>query len=64
MLRRTKLRRTIGLVLVITGALLMLLAPETTFGSRIGAGLVLLVAGIILELVGIALERRDDRPRT
>jgi drug/metabolite transporter (DMT)-like permease len=64
MLRRTKLRRTIGLVLVIVGALLMLLAPETTFGSRAGAGLLLLVAGIVLELVGIALERRDDRPRT
>jgi drug/metabolite transporter (DMT)-like permease len=64
MLRRTRLRRTVGLVLVVTGALLMLLAPETAFGPRIGAGLLLLVAGIVLEVVGIALERRDDRPRT
>jgi drug/metabolite transporter (DMT)-like permease len=64
MLRRTRLRRTIGLVLVIAGALLMLLAPETAFASRAGAGLLLLVTGIVLELVGIALERRDDRPRT
>jgi drug/metabolite transporter (DMT)-like permease len=58
------LRRTIGFVLVVAGALLMLLAPESTFGGTAGAGLLLLVAGIVLELVGIALERRDDRPRT
>ena len=64
MLRRTRLRRTVGLVLVIAGALLMLLAPETVFGPRAGAGLLLLVAGIVLELVGITLERRDGRPRT
>ena len=60
MLRRTKLRRSIGVALVIAGALLMWLAPEATFGVRSGAGLVLLAAGIVLELVGIALERRDD----
>jgi hypothetical protein len=60
MLRRTKTRRTVGVVLVVTGALLMWLAPEGTFGVGSGAGLALLTAGIVLELIGIALERRDD----
>lgn len=59
MLRRKKLRRSIGAILVVAGALLMLLAPESTFGVRSGTGLLLLAAGIVLELVGIALERRS-----
>lgn len=61
MLRRTRLRRSIGIALVVTGALLMWLAPEGSFGVPSGAGLALLVAGIALELVGIALERGSDR---
>jgi len=61
MLRRTKLRRTLGLILVITGALLMWLAPAPSFSGRSGAGAVLLAAGIVLELIGIALEHRDQR---
>jgi drug/metabolite transporter (DMT)-like permease len=64
MLKRTKLRRTIGLILVVAGALLMLLAPETAFTARTGAGLMLLAAGIVLELVGITLEHRDGGPRS
>jgi hypothetical protein len=60
MLRRKKLRRGMGMALVVAGAFLMLLAPEATFGARSGAGLALLAAGIVLELLGIALERRDD----
>ena len=63
MLKHTKLRRTIGLILVVAGALLMLLAPETAF-ARTGAGFLLLAAGIVLELVGIALEHRDGGPRS
>ena len=59
MLRRKKLRRSIGAILVVAGALLMLLAPESTFGVRSGTGLLLLAAGIVLELAGIALERRS-----
>ena len=59
MLRRKKLRRLIGAILVVAGALLMLLAPESTFGVRSGTGLLLLAAGIVLELAGIALERRS-----
>ena len=62
MLRRTRLRRTIGVILVITGAVLMWLAPASTFGARSVAGAVLLGAGIVLELIGIALEHRDQRP--
>jgi uncharacterized membrane protein HdeD (DUF308 family) len=63
MLKHTKLRRTIGAVLVIAGALLMWLAPEATFTMMSGAGLVLLVAGIVLELIGIAVEHRAAGPR-
>jgi drug/metabolite transporter (DMT)-like permease len=59
MLRRKKLRRSIGAILVVAGALLMLLAPESTFGVRSGTGLLLLATGIVLELAGIALERRS-----
>ena len=61
MLRRTKLRRTVGVILVIAGALLMWLAPAPAFDARSVAGAVLLMAGIVLELIGIALERRDQR---
>ena len=61
MLRRTKLRRTVGLILVIIGALLMWLAPAPAFGGRAATGAVLLAAGIVLELIGIALERRDQQ---
>lgn len=64
MLRRRKMRRAIGAILVVAGALLMLLAPESTFGVRSGTGLLLLVAGIVLELAGIALERRPPGGRS
>ena len=60
MLKRRRLRRVVGAVLVIAGALLMWLAPEATFGARSGTGLTLLVSGVVLELIGIALERREN----
>jgi drug/metabolite transporter (DMT)-like permease len=63
-MNRTKLRRATGAVLVILGALLMWLAPGPTFTSLSGAGLVLLIGGIILELLGIALERRKESRKT
>lgn len=53
MTTRRTVRRTVGIVLVVTGAVLMWLAPE----ARVG--LALLVAGIVLEIAGIALEHRD-----
>jgi drug/metabolite transporter (DMT)-like permease len=60
---RAKLRRPIGVLLVVAGAILMWLAPGPTFTSLSGAGLALLLAGIVLELVGIALERREEGRR-
>lgn len=53
--RNKTLRRAIGLSLVVLGALLMWLAPEVI------AGIVLLAAGVILEIVGITLERGERR---
>lgn len=43
----------VGIVLVVSGGVLMWLAPD----ARVG--LALLVAGILLEIVGIALEHRN-----
>ena len=63
MIARTKLRRAVGAVLVIAGAVLMWMAPGPTFTSLSGAGLTLLLTGIGLELVGIALERREENRR-
>ena len=54
-IRHKKLRRVIGFSLVVVGALLIWLAPEVV------AGIVLLAAGGILEIVGITLERRESR---
>lgn len=51
MLRKKPYRRTLALVLVGLGGLLIYLAPSDF------AGLVLLVSGIAIELAGIALER-------
>lgn len=55
LVRHKRLRRVIGFLLVALGALLMWLAPEAV------AGIVLLAAGVILEIVGITLERRRGR---
>ena len=48
-MRVRTVRRSIGVVLVVVGALLMWLSPETLAGAAI--------AGAALELIGIALER-------
>jgi len=53
MLKKTAIRRPIALLLILLGAALMFLAPETW------AGLALLATGVTLELVGIALRHRD-----
>jgi len=45
-------RRVIGAAAIVGGALLMWLSPEVLGGALVMA------AGIALELVGIALERR------
>jgi drug/metabolite transporter (DMT)-like permease len=54
LLKRRRLRRAAGGALLVAGALLLWLAPDAR------AGLTLLVGGIVLEVVGITLERRDD----
>jgi hypothetical protein len=48
-------RRATGAVLVVLGGAAMWLAPETP------AGIVLLAAGILLELVGITLEHQRGK---
>lgn len=49
------LRRALGATLVVIGGLLMWLAPEAWFG------VVLLTAGVALEIAGITLEHRNGR---
>jgi len=51
-------RRIVGASAVVVGGLLMWLAPGALFGSGALVGGVLMAAGILLELIGIALERR------
>lgn len=47
-----KVRRVLAGVLILVGAVLLLLATETT------GGLLLILAGVAIEGVGIALEHR------
>lgn len=57
LIKHRALRRALGVLLVVGGALMMWLAPEVWWG------VVLLVAGIALEAAGITLEHRSGRPR-
>jgi hypothetical protein len=52
MLKKPSSRRALAIFLVVLGGVLMVLAPE------IWAGLVVLALGVVVELAGIALERR------
>ncbi len=52
MLRKRRSRRVLALFLVLLGGAFMYLAPE------VWGGLVVLALGVVVELVGIALERR------
>ena len=52
MLRYRRSRRALALFLVVLGGAMMLLAPE------VWGGLAVLALGVVIELVGIALERR------
>lgn len=51
-------RRIIGGTAIVAGALLMWLSPKALEGAEFLAGAALMAAGIALELIGIALERR------
>jgi hypothetical protein len=52
MLRYRRSRRALALFLVVLGGVMMFLAPE------VWGGLAVLALGVVIELVGIALERR------
>lgn len=53
MLSKRRSRRVLAIFLVVLGGMLMALAPE------IWAGLAVLALGVLIELVGIALEHKD-----
>jgi hypothetical protein len=53
--KNKQLRRLFGAVLVVAGGLLLWLAPNAH------VGIVLFASGIVIELVGIGLERKDKR---
>lgn len=52
MIKNTRIRRASAAIMILLGAMLMLLAPE------VWPGALLFVSGIVLELVGIALEHK------
>ena len=53
MLGKTHIRRPLAALLVIVGAAMIFLAPETW------AGALLLVLGVLIEVAGIAIKRKD-----
>jgi len=53
MRRYRRIRRVVAVALLVAGAALLLLSPS------VGPGLVAFALGLLLEVVGIALERRD-----
>ncbi|MBW8459035.1 MAG: hypothetical protein K0M58_11435 [Thiobacillus sp.] len=52
MVRYRRSRRALALFLVVLGGILMYLAPE------VWGGLAVLALGVVIELVGISLERK------
>lgn len=55
MIRNTLTRRAGAMIMIMLGVILMLLAPAVWQGA------LLLVSGVVLELVGIALERKAKK---
>lgn len=53
MLSKPNIRRPLAVLLVILGAALMFLAPETWPGA------LLLALGVTIEMLGIAIKRKD-----
>lgn len=53
MIRNRRIRRSAAAALIAVGIVLLVLAPS------VGAGLMFFALGILLELVGLALEHRD-----
>jgi len=56
-MRHRRLRQAVAAVLVVIGGTLLLLAPS------VGPGLLAFAIGVVIEVVGIALERRDHRAK-
>jgi uncharacterized membrane protein YccC len=52
MMRNRRLRRTVAATLIVIGAVLLWLAPSSL------PGVLAFVVGIVLELLGVVLERR------
>ncbi len=57
MFKKPLARRIVAVILIALGAILMLLAPN------IWQGALVLALGIVLEIVGIALEHQDGKAR-
>ena len=55
MIHNRVVRRFVAVVLMVVGGLVMLLS------TSVGAGLVAFSLGVLVELVGLALERRPPR---
>jgi membrane-bound ClpP family serine protease len=55
MIRNRRVRRTSAIIMMVLGAVMMFLAPGVWQGA------VLFVLGMILELLGIALERNNKK---
>ena len=51
---KRKIRRPLAIALMILGALLLVMAPETS------VGLALLIAGAMIEIIGLALEHKKN----
>ena len=51
---KRKIRRPLAIALMILGALLLVMAPETSIG------IALLIAGAIIEIIGLALEHKKN----
>jgi drug/metabolite transporter (DMT)-like permease len=55
MIRNRRVRRLVALALIVLGVVLLLLAPSVRYG------LIAFALGVVLELAGIAIERREPR---
>ena len=54
MFTKPHIRRSLAVLLIVLGAMMLLLAPTTW------AGVLLLVLGVSVELIGIALKHRNS----
>lgn len=55
MIRNRRIRRTLAAMLIVAGGLLLWLSPSVPLGVAS------FVLGVVLELIGLAIERREPR---